>query len=128
MKDEDALAFVLRKATEAEEVLERTYDQSAAEPIFEEVANFAGRSPAARSVLVEALLQVLSNPKMPLELVEYCAHALRWVELREKVEQRLEDARDLRARAALERLLEAFEDDWNQSDIYRRFSVANERE
>lgn len=80
--------------------------------------------PEHRVDLAALLLEMAASGSGPIELVEYCVHVLRWAELKSKFEVLLLTTTDRRIQTALKRLLEAFEDDWNQRDIYSRWSVS----
>lgn len=113
---------VLTLAQRAEQLLTERPHFPRAEPIYEQILRLVEEEPQHRGALCEVLNDLLARSAGPIELVEYVAHALRWPELKLAIQRLLAETQDQRQREALDRLLTAFNDDWDQRDIYRRWT------
>jgi hypothetical protein len=108
-------------AREAETLLRANPDASAAEPIFDSVLAHVRDAPEYRTAVCEALVDLFVNGSLPVELAGYLFHALRWPELRKSFEKLRTGRRDPRSLYILERMLAAFEDDWDEREFYARW-------
>lgn len=112
---------IIELARHAENVLGERFDFVAAEPIFDDVLRVVTQEPDRRGVFCRLLVELLRSNAAPPELVAYCAHALRWPELKAAIEKSISSTHDRRMLFVLRNILDAFDDDWDQRDIYRRW-------
>lgn len=97
--------------------------QQDSEPYFEQLLEFVNANPSARNDFAKLFFEGLDGPEyIPIDLMEYCMHELRWPEVQQGVEGRLQDSPSERSRYLLSRLLSAFDDDWDTADLYDRYS------
>jgi hypothetical protein len=109
-------------ARSAEEVYAEVLDISKVEPIFEEVLLLITQHPMQRELFTRLLLEILHEPdKGPIELVSFCAHALQWEEFREELNRLFQLSTSERYRSALKQVISAFEDEWEDADMYKKF-------
>jgi hypothetical protein len=78
-----------------------------------------------RSTFAISSLGGLTNGEVPAELIELVAHELRWPELLELAQQRIHERfggdMDFAAGDVASRLFEAYKDDWEDREFYRRY-------
>jgi hypothetical protein len=55
-------------------------------------------------------------------LLEFCMRELRWPEVREALEKKIEQERDPSRRLALRNLLEVYEPEWPDADLFEYYS------
>lgn len=92
---------------------------------YEAVLDHVLANPELRSDFASAFVEIAYDPSLgPIDLVEYCMHFLRWKEVEAHFLGRLETEQSERARSALRRLLRSFDENWPESDLYRRFQKA----
>ncbi|MBK7861607.1 MAG: hypothetical protein IPJ65_23925 [Archangiaceae bacterium] len=108
-------------ARRAEVSLRSLPDFPSVEPLFDEVLGIMEQS-TLRNEFSELLINMSQASEFPIELIEYCAHALRWTELESGFKKLRDETKDRRLREAVDRILGAFEDDWDLRDIYKRWS------
>lgn len=109
-------------ARSAEEVYSEVLDIAQVEPIFEEILLLIEQHPMQRELFTRLLLEILHDPdKGPIELVSFCAHALQWEEFRKELNRLFKNSTSERYRSALRQVICAFEDDWDDADMYKRF-------
>ncbi|MDY7804522.1 hypothetical protein U0E23_18940 [Burkholderia stagnalis] len=94
------------------------------EPALEAVLSFVQNHLGQRIELADAFLDVLRDPeKGPPELVEYCMHELKWLEVRQAIQTWLDSERSERVRHILRKQLLAFDDNWYDASFYERFRL-----
>lgn len=94
------------------------------EPWLEAVLSHVTAHPETRPQFADAFLRIVHENKGPLELVEYCMHALRWPEVKAALVTWLERENSERIRHALRGLIRSFDDDWHVANSYSRFAAA----
>lgn len=109
-------------ALKAEKRFAQMPDFQSVEPLYDLILELVQSDLSFRPVFKGQLLELLFSDHDHLELIEYCAHALRWPELKASFEELLAATKDLRARYVIERILNAFDDNWDLRDVYRRWS------
>jgi hypothetical protein len=100
------------------------------EDLLEALLQLMRRNTTRRSGFVRELKDLILHPapgQLMLaqpgitEILEYCMHELRWAEIRAVLESVDVDGSDLRSRRWAERVLEAFDDEWDAADTYRKY-------
>jgi hypothetical protein len=100
------------------------------EDLLEVLLQLMRRHPDRRSEFVSELSNLIVHPApgelilaQPgiTEILECCMHDLRWPEIRSVLASIDVDGQDLRSRRWAERVLEAFDDDWDVADTYRKY-------
>lgn len=108
-------------ALEAERLDSENLDEPI-EPAFEAVLSFVIAHPELKNELADAFMQLAHDPSLgPPELIQYCMHALRWIEVKTQLSDWLELEKSERVRHVLRKLLMSFDDDWYDADAYSRF-------
>ena len=109
-------------ANSAEKRYAESLDIGEVEPIFLEVLDLILRHPEEKSTFIDCFENVISNGyTTPPELVSFCMHELRWPELKKSLNDWLLIEKSERIRHVLRQTLEAFNDDWNDADMYFKF-------
>jgi hypothetical protein len=88
------------------------------EPALLDILNFVKAHIESRSVLEDAFIELSRSKGVPVEILEFCMHELRWSKVRDEVESAIRGSTDLREQQALERVLTAYSDDWEDADLY----------
>lgn len=123
----DVVRRFFELALEAERIDSQCLEEPV-EPAFEAVLSHVLAHPESRVDLANAFVQVVSHPNLgPPELVQYCMHVLRWVEVRQRLSDWLDSDGSERVRHVLRKLLMSFDDDWYGADLYARFSRERDR-
>jgi hypothetical protein len=90
-----------------------------AEPDMARFISHAGSQPDERSAVADLLRNGLTDGTCPWEFSAYCFHALRWSELLDAVEAlRPAWTNDPRKQNIWAHLHDAFEDDWEDLDMF----------
>ena len=119
-----------RRVAEIEERAEASYfDIAQFEDRLEDLLRFMWTHPKATPAFKAEFLRLLERKAAGVEeIVGFCMHSLRWPELREAIREK-RDAIPARSAGRLweerrywEKLLEAFEDEWPNAVLYRRYS------
>jgi hypothetical protein len=98
------------------------YRDELSEAEYDAVVQYVLDSAENRAILANAFVSIVFDPALgPLDLVEYCIHALRWDEVNQHMTERLKTEPSERVRSVLRRVLESFDSDWRDADMYRRF-------
>lgn len=116
--DEDELAALLASAVHACDVGASTVDY---EPAFGAVLDFIEHEPEIAATAKEMIITGVNNGTLGLELVEFLMHSLRWPEVKQAVETRLDNATDWRIKSGMSGILDSFEDDWSDAVMYQRY-------
>lgn len=91
------------------------------EPVLVDILFLAKKNPVHESELKSAFLELVHLKEMPVEILEFCMHDLRWPEIRQEVEKVIAASADPRERSALERVLSAYAEDWEDLDLYKYY-------
>ncbi|HEY8749539.1 MAG TPA: hypothetical protein VIM11_16265 [Tepidisphaeraceae bacterium] len=93
-----------------------------AEPAMAEFLHFAKAYPEERSFVIKLFIDSLATRACPWEFVQFCVYDLRWPEMRDFVQtERAKDIHDPRARQIWEKLLEAFQESWEDAEFYQEY-------
>jgi hypothetical protein len=100
------------------------YREELSEIEYDAVVRYVLDNVEHRAIFSDAFVSIVFDPALgPLELVEYCMHALRWDEVKQQMMERLEKEPSERVRSVLRRVLESFDSSWRDADMYRRFTA-----
>src|SRR5437879_3801660 len=111
----DRIDFLLRV-----EPLSEGVDQI--EPLLEDLLQSIARHGECRAALEVRFEELLNDlPGGAVEILQYCMHELRWRGVEEYAKSRLDGETRVVRRRSLERILEAFDDNWSERDLYARF-------
>lgn len=110
---------LLTKIKEADEAL--TID---IEPMLESLLDFIVLHPHLRHEFADVFVRMLYCWHIaPVEVFEYCMHALRWDEVKRTIEGRNQFALTKREEFFVSRSLDCFKDDWDRAVLYRLFTA-----
>lgn len=98
------------------------HDSREREPYLLDILSLAKGNLDRQSALELCFLQVLEDKSWPLEILEFCMHELHWSAVKKSTEEAMAYSTDIRELDALERVLKAFEPDWEDADLYRYYS------
>jgi len=102
------------------------------EPVYEELLRFLEAHPNERAALARLLVEEVKahrsraaagESRLPIQAIAYCMHVLRWSEVLEAAERENDEFYSLRMSTAMEPIVGAYSDDWEDRDFYRRFSL-----
>lgn len=102
------------------------------EPLYVELLDFLKLHSSERPLLSRLLVDDLEarrdrgrrEPRLPIHAVAYCMHVLRWEEIREAAKRENDEFYSLRMGTAMYPIIDAFDDDWEDREFYRRFTVS----
>jgi hypothetical protein len=107
-----------------------TMGEDALEPLYEEVLDFLLSHPESRIELAQRLIETIRKyrkgheslePLLPSSTIAYSMHVLRWPEIRRFVEEENRSFYAPRMSTFMSAILDAFSDDWEDRDFYKRF-------
>jgi hypothetical protein len=94
------------------------------EPYFSKVLEFIESHPELNAEFKYFFTRmILLNDAIPVELVAFCMHKLRWTEIRTAAENRCDSATTPGLRAAMADVISAYSDDWSDADLYSFYSA-----
>ncbi len=93
------------------------------EPDLLNILNFTKLHADKREELAECFFGLVHDrTKGPFEILIFCMRELRWPEVRVEVEKRLEKSEDPRVHSVLNEILDVYEDEWDDADMYSYYS------
>lgn len=95
------------------------------EAAFVAVVDFVHAHPGGRPTLLSLLLNQIREGGGCIEFVEFCAHELRWVEIRQGATDRIASTDDWRIKTPLSNVVRALDADWPDAEIYERWRTKN---
>lgn len=104
---------IVTRSTQAfDETLDYSY-----ESVLVQMLRFISTHPEHRVFFSERFKTILSSSSVPQECVAFCMHELRWREIKDFALAHFDMSTDPRSGAYLS-LLNAYEDDWGDADLY----------
>lgn len=106
--------------------------EDALEPVYEELLGFLEAHGSERAELGRLLAEevrahrthaVSGESRLPIQAIAYCMHVLRWSDVLEAAKQENDEFYSLRMSTAMEPIISAYSDDWDDRDFYRRFTL-----
>lgn len=119
---EKQLQDLFRSAQAACDRGESTSDFEAA---FVALVVFVKEHPESRPLVEKMCIAGLRDRSLCWELISFCMHALRMATVRDEA-RRLIDPQDPRGWGPLSSIVEAFDDDWEDADMYAYFRASTE--
>jgi hypothetical protein len=118
--DMSRLSFLLRAAEEAANQIDiRAYESDLAA-----VLDYIQLNIEHRAEISSTIVASIESPRPnAFEVIEYCMHELKWAEVQSAAISFLDSSPDERTRYAVNRLLEAFSEDWDAKAAYARYST-----
>jgi hypothetical protein len=114
------LAQLCQEAAEAWRAGESTHDY---EPAFQRVLEYVLSNPAARPQLDELAVELMNQPDFEaLDLISYLMHTLRSPSVLAEARRISTESNDPRVKTALMHVVEAFDDQWEDRAMYRRYA------
>ena len=108
----------------SEEVLNTEYSFDKAEPSYLRCLEIIDAAPHLRPQIVALLIELFREKKISDEPVAFLMHRLRWPEIREWAEAQLVGMRNPMANGrALEKVLMAYSDGWENKEFYELFRL-----
>ena len=87
-----------------------------------EALSFVKENKKYKPELLKYFIGILNGEvDMPLELVEFCMRELQWPEIKTLALEQLKKS-DPRIRSSMEHVLEVYEPEWSDSDLYQYYS------
>ncbi|QKY12154.1 hypothetical protein [Janthinobacterium lividum] len=116
---------LLRKELlDAETVLDTQYSFELAEPNYVRCLQLINAAPEQHGPFVELLISMFLERVVSEEPIAVLMHVLRWPEIREWAEDQLRSLDNPIAYGRpLEKIIAAFDDQWENREIYKMFSV-----
>jgi len=92
------------------------------EPSFARLLDQIQAAPGCRDEVAALMIDDIRTGPVPWELIAYLMFELRWPEVNRCADERLHSERDPRTKAVMAHILDAFDDRWEDADMYRRWS------
>ncbi|WP_218080550.1 hypothetical protein [Anthocerotibacter panamensis] len=107
----------------AENILNTEYSFEKAEPNYLRCLDIIKKAPEMRPQFVDLLTTLFEAKEISDEPVAFLMHALQWSEIREWAEDKIRQMPNAVATGGpLEKVIEAFSDDWKNQEFYELFS------
>ena len=120
-----ALASFRAVSLEIGQLLERQMpgvNYAEIEPQLARLVDIVHRNPALIDLFEREFSSLLALKNFgAVEILQYSMHILRWASIREAAKRAFRENEDLRRRRMYERILDAFEPDWEDRDMFIRF-------
>ena len=106
--------------------------EDALEPLYDELLGFLESHGSERALLAQFLVEEVKarrthgtadGPRLPIQAIAYCMHVLRWSEVLDAAKRENDEFYSLQMGTAMQPIIGAFADDWEDRDFYRRFSM-----
>lgn len=114
----DEFAKLSRRAAED---LDATNSVRSMEPALVAMLRLVEAHPELRTSFEVAFIEICDSP-LPKEIVQFCMRELRWPVIRSHVERTMRATNDPRVHAALQQVLDAYEDEWGDADLFEYYS------
>jgi hypothetical protein len=101
--------------------LDTKYSVSEVEPIFLDILLLLKNNMNNQKQLSGSILSMLDHEMIPFEAIQFCMRELQWQEVKLGVITRLKESDDLRVHNVMNKLLEVFDDEWEDEDLYRYY-------
>jgi hypothetical protein len=107
---------------EANKTWEDIPDTRKFEPYLLRILQYVKGNKDYESQFKECFIQILNDDSIHAwEIVMYCMRDLRWEEVKEEVKKKWKSG-DIRTKAVMEDILEAYEPNWSASELYGYYS------
>lgn len=91
------------------------------EPALARLLRHLETHPECRAAAERRFIDGIRGGTLGWEVVSYCMHALRWDSVRREALRLLEGSAAPSVERALHHIVESFEDDWEDADMYERY-------
>jgi hypothetical protein len=92
------------------------------EPLLEDLVDWIDLHPSCRESVAERFRELVAHIDADkVEILQYCMHALRWNEVHQIADELASTEKNVGRRRLYDRLLESFQDDWREKDLFRRY-------
>jgi hypothetical protein len=119
----DAIDALRTELKQAESVLNTQYSFDLAEPHYLRCLQIINEALGERAAIVDLLKTVLVSGEVSDEPVAYLMHALRWPEIRDWAQSRVQSLSDPLAHGRhFQKVIAAYSDNWENKMFYKRFS------
>jgi hypothetical protein len=98
------------------------HDSREREPYLLSILHFVQNHLDDRDIIESCFMQIVREEQWPLEILEFAMHELKWPTVRAEIEDAMKVSRDIREQDALERVLKAFDANWEDADLYRYYA------
>lgn len=112
---------LIKQSKEAEEASDLFHSTFLYEPHLIKILYYIKSRIEYKDEFVEFFKKCIDIPELIFwEVIMYCMRDLQWEEIKEKIQTKLNSDfdLDLRYRRILEVILEAYEEDWEESDLW----------
>lgn len=119
----DAINALQAELQQAESVLNTQYSFDLAEPCYLRSLEIIGKAPAERVAIIDLLKGMLIRGEISDEPVAYLMHVLRWPEIRDWAQARVQELSNPLAHGRhFQKILAAYSDNWENRVFYKKFS------
>jgi hypothetical protein len=107
----------------AEHILNTEYSFEKAEPQYLRCLEIISGAPAMKQQFAALMTSLFEANQISDEPLAFLMHALRWQEVRDWAEKKIREMPNpIATGRPLEKVIEAFDDDWENKDFYKVFS------
>jgi hypothetical protein len=110
----------------AENILNTEFSFEKAEPNYLRCLDIIKNAPEMRNQFSDLLIGLFETNEVSDEPISFLMHVLRWPEVREWAERKIRKmSNPIATGRTLEKIIEAFSDDWENKEFYEIFSKKN---
>ncbi len=129
MNDQSTVLAELNRIAKVVDAAERRYDNNI-EQLYGQLLEFIASNSSFKSELLPELLNSVTayrhartndTARFSIDALAYCMHHLRWKEVLEVVVKEHTEYFAPRKEQSLQRLIDAFNDDWSRAEDYARY-------
>lgn len=123
MNESQVIDALKQELLSAEEILNTKYSFDLAEPNYMRCLEIIKSIPKLRPQFIDLMLSLLESEAVSNEPIAYLMHALRWEEMRIKLQKKLTELPDVIVTGVpFRKVLEAYDDAWENQEFYVLFT------
>lgn len=102
---------------------EKTADTKLYEPFLLDILIHVKSNLQFSEEFQKGFIRIIKNPELAIwEIVMYCMRELRWEGVYKATKEEYFHCQDIRKKEVLENILAAFDDDWEDADLFEYYS------
>jgi hypothetical protein len=124
---DDPIAVFWRLCDDVRKIWEKEVGTRELEPTLLRILELVRSTPSHRQQFVAAFNEIVrreykGSGRVPHEVLVFCMRELRWDAVRQSVIDERGRAEDPRVQSVMDQILEVFDDEWPDADLYEYYS------